>query len=247
MAARGMKGEQHHSIVPCFAPLDGPQDEVLRRMERSVDFTVNLRAETVVWHPGRCLGHYADTDGVRHAFERERDRHSLDALIDISAANLRHAGRYAAERGVLIAMENLDRFVEPMGDWETLTRLVGAADHPAVGYCLDSGHAWCAGRPPENWIPVMGAKLLATHLHDNRGIPEPLRGTAELLEPKGIDEHLPPGFGTIDWRTFIGALRRAGYARTVNFESDGWPGMDESEGLRHAIRYWRTCERLSAC
>jgi sugar phosphate isomerase/epimerase len=90
----------------------------------------------------------------------------------------------------------------------------------------------------------MGGKLFTTHFHDNHGPSEEVLNTTGFVAPKGIDEHLPPGFGTIHWVDVIKALKRIGFEHPVNFESGAWPGMDCSEGLKAAIDYWRVSERL---
>ena len=146
----------------------------------------------------------------------------------------------------LIALENLDRF-EPLGNMDGACRSSSPwPTLPAVGFCLDAGHAHCAGSDIVKWVEVMGDKLFTTHFHDNHGPSEKVRNSTGLVAPHGIDEHLPPGFGTISWFDVIAALRRAGYSRTVNFESGPWPGWEPKEGLDLAIKYWRTCERLVA-
>ena len=91
----------------------------------------------------------------------------------------------------------------------------------------------------------MGDRLFTTHFHDNRGPVGPPGGPDEFITPTGIDEHMPPGFGTISWIDVIAALRRIGYPHPVTFESAGWPGMEPAEGVAAAIAYWRTCERLA--
>lgn len=235
----GVGCSQHHGLCPSFAPLDGPQQAVVEMLRREVEYTANLHAEVLVIHPGRIAGRFHSAQALADAYEREVRLHSQQAVIDACAENLRAAGSYAAKLGVLIALENVDRF-EPLGSPELLPLLVRRTDSPAVGYCLDSGHAHCCGNDPVAWIKTMGDKLFTTHFHDNHG-PRDVQPVSGYISAAGIDEHLPPGFGTIDWFGVIAALRETGYRRTVNFESGPWPG-EIREGYRSAIRFWRTCE-----
>ena len=92
---------------------------------------------------------------------------------------------------------------------------------------------------------IDGEKLFTTHVHDNHGPNEEVLNSTGFLSPEGIDERLPPGFGTIPWTNVIAKLWRIGYSHPVNFESGPWPGTEAAEGLRSAIRYWRTCEHLA--
>lgn len=59
------------------------------------------------------------------------------------------------------------------------------------------------------------------------------------------DEHRPSGFGTIPWPSVIARLRDLGYEGYANFESGPWGGGDAAEGYRHAIAFWRECERIA--
>jgi len=244
LASRGMKVSQHHSLCPTYAPLDTVQDEAIDHLRSCIDFTANLGAEVMVLHPGRATGHYAAVQELIDAWQRECKLHGRDSVMACCADNLRIAGEYARSRGVKIALENVDRF-EPFGNITDLPALVEMTGSPAVGYCLDSGHAHCCGNDVTKWIEIMGSRLFTTHFHDNRGQNNLARNSEGFLSPVGIDEHLPPGFGTIPWIDVIDALRRAGYTSPVTFESGGWPGMKPEEGLKAAIAYWRTCEYLS--
>lgn len=246
LRSRGMLGAQHHSLTSMYTMPGAPQDEVIRRMKKCVDYTVNLNADVVIFHAMKFLG---STDAGKDC---ERDlvkairKTSAEAVMETLCSNLHDAGEYAKERGILIAIENLDRFT-PWCNMEYLPKIVRGADSDAVGFCLDTGHAWCGGYDPAEWVPVMGDKLFTTHIHDNHGLPEKLIGYDGLLEPAhDLDEHLPPGFGTISWRDFLRALRKSGYNRTLNFESEGWPELEKSEGYHCAIQFWRTCENIAA-
>lgn len=237
----GMKAAQHHGLSPMFAQIGTSQKKVVDMLKRQVRYTADLNADVLVMHPGRIDAHFKTSQEYVSAFEEEERKHGLDAVIRTCAENMKAAGDYAEELGVKIALENVDRF-EPMGNIEHLPMLVRLTNSPAVGYCLDSGHAHCCGTDIMKWIDVMGDKLFTTHFHDNRGARLDALSDKKWITPHGIDEHLPPGFGTIPWFDVISALRRTGYKRTVNFESTGWGGMGIKEGFQAAINYWRTCE-----
>ncbi|MBQ3811734.1 MAG: sugar phosphate isomerase/epimerase, partial [Kiritimatiellae bacterium] len=100
-----------------------------------------------------------------------------------------------------------------------------------AGYCIDFGHAHYAGGGVDYWLDKLGDRILTTHIHDNRG---------------RDDEHRPPGFGTIPWPDVIARLRALGYDGYANFESGPWEMPDMVDGYRHAIEYWRECERIAA-
>lgn len=242
LSSMGMKAAQHHGLCPMYAPVGTSQDSAVRMLKRQVDYAVNLNADVGVFHSGWCT-EWKKSSNIKQ-FEDTVECHGLDALIEVCANNLRLAGEYAQKKGVKLAIENCDRF-EPMADIETLPRLVEKTDSPVVGFCLDSGHAHCCCGNLMEWIEVMGDKLFTTHFHDNRGMRLQALGDEKWITPFGIDEHLPPGFGTIPWISVIQSLRKVGYQNTVNFESGEWPDMDVKEGCKAAIQYWRTCEYLA--
>ena len=233
LRSRGMKGAQHHGVAPAFTSPGTSQAEVIRRLKRCIDYTANLNADVLVLHTGKPLG-FNPVPELVAAFEREAFRHGLETVMNTVADNLREAGEYAAACGIRIAIENIDG-QEPLGDIEHLPVLLRQVDHPNVGFCLDTGHAWCNGTPIDNWLRELGDKLYTTHIHDNHGIP--------TISGERGDEHLPPGFGTISWRDVIAGLRDAGFQNTLNFESGPWPLENPLEGYLCAIRYWQLREQ----
>lgn len=63
------------------------------------------------------------------------------------------------------------------------------AGGPAVGFCLDVGHAYCFSPTPlGEWWQGLAPQLQEMHLHDNDG---------------SFDYHRPPGCGLVDWE-FLG-------------------------------------------
>ncbi|MBR7130884.1 MAG: sugar phosphate isomerase/epimerase [Lentisphaeria bacterium] len=241
----GFRITQHHSVVPSFSAGDTPQSKTIDRIKRCIDFTANLGAENIVFHAGRVFGHYSTGEEYNQEFLKEAGRIGIRNLLELCAENIRAAGDYAAGCNVKIALENVERS-EPFCDPVYLPELIALVDHPAVGFCLDSGHAHCAGNDPVQWIKTMNRKVFTTHLHDNRGADERIKpGDTSLLSTSGIDEHLTPGLGTIDWRKVIKALREYTALQDLTFETNGWPLADPAEGFKMAIKFWRLLEEKS--
>jgi sugar phosphate isomerase/epimerase len=227
LRSRRMKASQHHGLAAMFAKPGTPQDAVVEKLIRSVQYTANLNSDVLVIHPGHVDIHYNTLEEYDRDFHKIEKEIGRKRLMELCAANLDAAGAEAAKLGVNIAIENVHLFDSDI----TLMRdLLGAVKSPHVGFCLDSGHAHYKCPEVLDWLTAFGDRLFTTHFHDNRG---------------KADEHLPPGFGTIPWIDVILALRRHNYTGTVTFESGGWPGMDEKDGYKAAIQYWRTCEYLA--
>jgi sugar phosphate isomerase/epimerase len=173
----------------------GLQRDVL---DASLRFAKVIGAEVVVCHAGQRLG-------ARDA------RHSMEAQLSAERSALREAGDLAGELGVAIAVENyyperpiLRGAVYDYSVWPSrLAEQISAVDHPAVGICLDVGHAaLAAGFFGFDFIEECAAiapLVRHVHLHDN------LQRTNLTGEPQGSehtvfglgDLHLPPGRGTI--------------------------------------------------
>jgi sugar phosphate isomerase/epimerase len=173
----------------------GLQRDVL---DASLRFAKVIGAEVVVCHAGQRLG-------ARDA------RHSMEAQLSAERSALREAGDLAGELGVTIAVENyyperpiLRGAVYDYSVWPSrLAEQISAVDHPAVGICLDVGHAALAadffGFDLIGECASIAPLVRHVHLHDN------LQKTNLTGEPPvsehtvyGLgDLHLPPGRGTI--------------------------------------------------
>lgn len=84
--------------------------------------------------------------------------------------------------GVSIAVENLFNKAEHIT--ALFDTLFERYPREVVGWCLDSGHGHVAGGGSLGFLAGYREHLVATHLHDNFG---------------STDDHLLPGFGSIDW------------------------------------------------
>lgn len=85
-----------------------------------------------------------------------------------------------------------------------------------VGFCLDVGHLNIFGRGDyEKWLNELGDFLTEVHLHDNKGI---------------LDEHLPLGEGTIDFRKLLSMLS-PNRSLILTLE------VFDLEGLRKSIKF----------
>jgi sugar phosphate isomerase/epimerase len=97
---------------------------------------------------------------------------------------------------------------------------------PAMGVCLDVGHANLTGDAMEA-IETCSGHIVTTHLHDNRG---------------KRDEHLVPGDGAIDWDGVLMAFQKVGYEGAWIFELA--PSAEPAAVLARAARARETFERL---
>ena len=76
---------------------------------------------------------------------------------------------------------------------ETLKKLLDEINSPHCGFCFDTGHWLIFSKSDwQEWIEVLGGRLVEVHLHDNNG---------------DEDIHLPPGDGKFDFIGFFRHLR----------------------------------------
>lgn len=111
----------------------------------------------------------------------------------------------AAEKyGVKIAVENCE------GEQYLDALLNAYADHPAVGFCWDTGHEQCY-----NWgVDMMKGRshrLIATHFNDNMGVRNGVMTSAD-------DLHFLPFDGITDWQSVADRLKQASIPEFLTFE-----------------------------
>ena len=73
------------------------------------------------------------------------------------------------------------------------------------GIVWDTGHAHIAVHKQSEALKAVGPRLKMLHIHDNFA---------------SGDVHLPPFFGTIDWKDFIVGLKAIGYEGDFNYEQN---------------------------
>jgi sugar phosphate isomerase/epimerase len=122
----------------------------------------------------------------------------------------------AAERlGVTIAIENLAPVFpgpEALSFTPSVLRTMARRiDSPAIGICLDLGHANLVASlrrtdPVELIRPALDRTVLF-HLHDNLGARREPADQRPGLDPVRLDLHLPPGGGAVPWDRISPLLR----------------------------------------
>jgi sugar phosphate isomerase/epimerase len=174
-------------------------------LEGLVSYAAEVGASHVVHHAANLPDEPASEDG------RLAETRSLAALA-----------AQAERLGVILALENLAP-VYPAPDALSFTPMIlrtmaKRISSPAVGLCVDVGHAnIVAGLrrtdPLELIEPVLDRAVMF-HLHDNLGA---RRGDSDSpeLDPLRLDLHLTPGRGTVPWQKLAPLLARKNGAPLV--------------------------------
>ena len=129
--------------------------------------------------------------------------------------NLRIVCEMAAERGLQIALEPLNRFESDLiNTADDALRLVNDINHPAAQLMLDGFHMNIEERDIENAIITAGEKLIHVQVSEN------YRGT--------------PGTGQTNWSAYKKGLEAINYTGTVTIESF----TPENKELAGAVCFW---------
>jgi len=141
----------------------------------------------------------------------ERDRE-----IGRLAERLRDLGEYAAQRGVELGIEPLNRFETSfMNTTEQTLELEERIDHPAVGLALDTFHLGIEEKSLGDAIRRAEGRLKHVQVAEND------RGT--------------PGTGQLAWDEVANALHEIGYDGRVVIETFS----DRVEAIARAAAIWR--------
>lgn len=162
------------SIHPATVAINlAHQDETIRKVSRqahldALELARELGARHVVVHPGfRSSPDFPLYSAWRHASE---------AVEELSQIALRE--------GLLLGLENVGYNETSLFNQEEYIFFVEQFDPQCAGYLIDTGHAHLDGWNLPDLIKQAQPRLVAMHLHDNRG---------------DGDSHLPVGEGTIPW------------------------------------------------
>ncbi len=186
------------------------RERAVKLTRQTIDYACRLGAPRVVLHCGRIASmnstrplrrmvregglHSRKFVQAKLAAVREREKaagHYLQRVREL----LLPLAEYAAEKGVVLGLENRDRY-EAMPTEREAAALVEEL-WPRAGYWHDFGHA----QVKENqgfldhaaWLAEIGPRCLGCHLHDTAWPDE---------------DHLPPFEGAIDFEKLVPLLPR---------------------------------------
>lgn len=162
-------------------------EKAVQYIKDSVDFAVKVGAKIMIVVPspvGRC----AKPEGA-----------SMEKLTENAVRNVRRAADYAGERGVMLAIEAINRYETYFIN--TLAKgmeFVKAVNHPAVGMMADFFHMNIEEASPAESLYMIRDKLLHVHIADN---------TREAA-----------GMGHIDFKEVLRVLKGIGYTGSLTME-----------------------------
>ena len=183
----------------------GEADEGVRYLRSCIDVAQTLGSPTVAGPfysaVGRCWRSTPE--------ERARD-------VDQVARTLRGLGEYAADHGVTLGVETLNRFETSfLNTTAQALELIDRVDHPSVGLALDVFHLGIEEKHIGDALRAAGQRLVHLQVAEND------RGT--------------PGTGSLPWRDVAKALHEIEYTGRVVIETFS----DRVEAIARAAAIWR--------
>ncbi len=219
VADLGMKMPQVHLLLPANIATadDDRRASDMAIALREVELAARAGIEVGVIHPGGdCPGTFAE----------------LEAETARRIENFARLCGHAANCGFSIAVENtFDRDPgHPGADGRRyfgsviseLHELIDATAASNFGICLDTGHTNIMGISMAEAVRQCGDRLTATHMNDNNG---------------SADQHVCPGYGSVDWLPGMAALREIGWDGIFNIEIGGAGADDPDEVRLPRMRY----------
>ncbi len=119
-------------------------------------------------------------------------------LVALNIEALKPLSRLAADCGLTLVLEN---FEAPFDSVSTYARIL--EEVPGLEIHLDFGHANFGRDNGEDFCKYLGGHIKHVHFSDNRG---------------KVDDHMPLGVGSVDWKKAVSALKSIGYDATITLE-----------------------------
>jgi len=137
-------------------------------------------------------------------FDKTTNDEKSEKFFRINVDFLKKLEPYAKENNVTLCLENL-----PMNDVQYCTvdgtlKIIDAVNSENVKMCLDIGHANVFGDDIYEDILKINDKLACMHVHDNK---------------HGMDLHLYPWDGTVNWDGVVKGLNEINYQGVFSFET----------------------------
>ncbi len=172
-------------------------------LKQRIDWTATLGGELLCGPIHSALGYFTGTGRTDDEWRRG---------VEV----LRAAAEHAAQAGVKLSVEPLNRFeCYFLNTAEDADRFVAEVDHPNLGYLYDTFHANIEERDIHRAIRANFKGINHVHVSENdRGV---------------------PGRGHVHWRETFEALNRSGYEGWLTIEAFG-RALPE---LAAATRVWR--------
>lgn len=200
---------QAHAPFPTgFKGVDEYNEEMFQLNVRAMECAAIVGAESIVSHPITNLGEHLLSDEMRSKiipFENMEECKKINMMF------YKRLEPYCEKFNIKIAIENMwikdtetgKYYPYATGNAKDLADYIDALDSEWFGACLDIGHSYLVGENPAEEIRILGNRIIALHVNDNRG---------------RSDAHIMPYLGKTNWAEVLQALAEIGYEGHFTFE-----------------------------
>lgn len=203
--------QSHLPYYDIFAEKDPNKIKTMEELiRRSIISSSRLGIRWTVTHPGTVYNAGQDMTV------------SLEKNIEYYSKHV----NTARENGIGIAFENDFEYksfpyqhIFCANIYEQVELIDSFNDPEHVGACYDFGHANLVGGFHKQNLKILGKRLKAIHVQDNKGLE---------------DEHLLPFHGNIDWIEAMKGLAEIGFEGELTYEIQEW-GRFYPKELKHLV------------
>lgn len=199
-------------VAGAFGPTRDLTHDEPRYREECLSYFADTLALCELWGARLLVGPCYSAVGKRRHVPAEQRKIEWERAV----IGLRRAGEMAANHGVVLAIEPLNRFeTDLVNTAEQLSRLLRDIGHPSVKAHLDTFHMNIEEKDVAEAVRRVAPHLVYVDASESD------RGT--------------PGSGQVDWHGLVGALREIGYAGDCVIESF----TPECKAIAAAAAIWR--------
>jgi D-psicose/D-tagatose/L-ribulose 3-epimerase len=203
-----------HDLAVSICAVIGPGRDLLipGEAERGIEYLRScIDVAQALGSPAVCGPLYSAVGRCWRSSPSERERD-----VDEIARVLRSLGEYAADHGVVLGVETLNRFeTSLLNTTDQAIDLIDRVDHRAVGLALDLFHMGIEEKHVGDALRRAGRRLVHLQVAEND------RGT--------------PGTGSLPWEDVASALEEIEYSGRVVIETFS----DRVEAIARAAAIWR--------
>lgn len=172
---------------------EAQRQERMEKMERSLAMTAELNCKNWVIHPIMPFG------------EQDRDTENAARTWEMNYAFFSQLLATAKEFDITICLENMPAPKLSLATPMDILQFVNSIDDDHFKICFDTGHAAIATSVPvEDSIRALEKMIQVLHVHDCYG---------------GMDLHLLPYQGIINWPGIRAALKEIGFSGVFSLET----------------------------
>lgn len=201
----GLTITQAHAPFPCYFP--GREDVLeycIEVYKRCIELCDAVGCKNLIVHGISVEKTESEITPEKAIYYKELNYRLYRGLIDT-----------LKKSNVIVCLENLFKRTPAKGFYfgtcadpheavEYIDTLNREAGKECFGFCLDTGHIHLLRNRFFLYMPILGKRIHALHIHDNDG---------------NEDEHLMPYVGTINWQEFLHTLKYIGYEGDLSFET----------------------------